>query len=114
MLLTERGDQLWLAPFITSNWMKDGMEVAISKAPTKWGDVAYRIKSHVNNGYIEAEITPPTHELPKEVVLRLRHPEGKRMKSVLVNGKSTSSFDPAKECVTIRPTKEKIILKAKF
>ena len=28
MLLTERGNELWLAPFVTSNWMKDGLTVS--------------------------------------------------------------------------------------
>ena len=28
MLLTERGNELWLAPFVTNNWLKDGMTVA--------------------------------------------------------------------------------------
>ena len=37
------------------------------------------------------------------VKLRLRVPEGKRMKSVMVNGKNWDRFDAAEESVTIPP-----------
>ena len=29
MFLTERGKDLWLAPFVTNRWLKDGMEVSV-------------------------------------------------------------------------------------
>jgi hypothetical protein len=114
MLVTERGDQLWLAPFVTNNWLKDGMQVAISKAPTKWGQMGYRIKSHVNDGYIEAEIFPPVREMPKEIVIRLRHPEGKRISSVAVDGKKYTNFDRDKEIITLNPSKQRIVVRAIF
>ena len=44
MLVTERGDQLWLAPFITSNWLKDGQTLSVSNAPTRFGPVSYQIR----------------------------------------------------------------------
>jgi hypothetical protein len=114
MFVMERGEQLWLAPFVTNNWLKDGMQVAVSKAPTKWGQVAYRITSHVKDGYIEAEITPPTREMPKEIVIRLRHPEGKRISSVEVDGRKYSNFDRDKETITLTPTKQRIVVRAIF
>ncbi|MCE5198114.1 MAG: NPCBM/NEW2 domain-containing protein [Armatimonadota bacterium] len=104
MMVMTRGDQLWLAPFVTNNWLKDGMTVAAKKAPTGFGCVSYSINSHAAEGYIEAVIAPPTREMPREIVLRLRHPEGKKMKSVTVNGVQTKDFDNSRECVTIRPT----------
>ena len=50
MLVTERGDQLWLAPFITSNWLKDGQTLSVSNAPTRFGPVSYEIESHLAEG----------------------------------------------------------------
>jgi hypothetical protein len=114
MFVMERGSELWLAPFVANNWLKDGMQVAVSKAPTKWGPVAYRIKSYVNNGYIEAEITPPNREMPREIVIRLRHPEGKRISSVKVDGRKYSNFDRDKETITLTPTKKRIVVRAIF
>ena len=114
MLVTERGDQLWLAAFITSNWLQDGMEVAVTNAPTRFGPVAYRLSSHVKDGYIEANIEPPTRDAPKLLVLRLRHPDGQRIRRVTVNGKSHRNFDPVRECIFLKPTRERMVVLAKY
>jgi hypothetical protein len=114
MLVTERGDQLWLAPFVTRNWLKDGMAVAVANAPTRFGAVGYRITSHASDGYIMATIQPPTRTPPAELVLRLRHPDGKRIRAVIVNGKRHSRFDPVGECITIRPSPGVIVVRAEY
>jgi hypothetical protein len=101
MLVMERGDQLWLAPFVTSNWLKDGMVVAVRDAPTRFGKVSYRITSHAARGVIEMTVEPPRRNPPKEIVIRLRHPDGRRMRSVTVNRRPHTEFDPAKETITL-------------
>ena len=101
MLLTERGNDLWLAPFVTSHWMQDGMMVSVRQAPTRFGTVAYTITSHINDGYIEAKITPPIRNAPDSIVVRLRHPHEKKIQSVTVDGKEYNNFDSEKETVTI-------------
>jgi hypothetical protein len=114
MLVTERGDQLWLAPFVTSNWLKDGMAVSVTNAPTRFGAVSYRITSHASDGYIEATIHAPTRTPPAALVLRLRHPDGKRIRAVTLNGKRTTQFDPLKECITIKPSAGAIVVRADY
>ena len=114
MLVAERGDQLWLAPLITSNWLKDGLVVAITNAPTRFGPVSYRIVSHVSQGYIEANIQPPDRTLPKTLVLRLRHPDGKPLRSVTINHRSSRQFDIAKECILIKPAVGSISVTARY
>jgi hypothetical protein len=114
LLVTERGDQLWLAPLITSNWLKDGLVVAVTNAPTRFGPVSYRILSHVNMGYIEASIEPPSRTPPQTLVLRLRHPDGKPMRSVTVNRRSSRQFDPARECILIKPAAGPIQVTARY
>ena len=37
MFVMERDNALWLAPFVTTHWMKDGMRVAVKNAPTYFG-----------------------------------------------------------------------------
>jgi hypothetical protein len=101
MLAMERGGELWLAPFVTDNWLKDGLTVAVANVPTPFGRVSYRLKSRVNEGVIEAHIEPPTRTAPKSIVLRLRHPEGKRMRAVTVNGKRHTRFDAQREIITL-------------
>lgn len=114
MLVMERGEELWLAPLITNNWLKDGSAVAVKNAPTFFGPVSYRIESHAGAGAIDATIEPPTRSAPKQIVLRLRHPEGKAIRKVAVNGKDHAAFDAAKEIIRIEPTKETILVKAEF
>ena len=114
VFVTERDKDLWLAPFVTSHWMKDGLKVAIGDAPTYFGPVSYEITSHVGEGYIEATIDPPTRKAPRAVVIRLRHPDGKPMRRVTVNGKDSKSFDASKETVTLKGCKSKAVVKAYY
>jgi hypothetical protein len=136
VLVMEHGDdELWLAPFVTNHWMKDGMVVGVRNAPTKFGKVSYKITSAVSKGYIEAVIEPPmvrqahdstelvevhpersrgTRSAPKALVLRLRHPDEKHIKSVTVNGKPHKDFDPQREYIRLKPNTGKIIVRAQY
>jgi len=113
-LVMERGDELWIAPLVTSNWMRDGMVVAVRNAPTRFGKLSYRIASHVRSGFIEAVIEPPTRPQPRELVIRLRHPEGKRIKAVAVNGAPHADFDASREIVRIQTPAGRITVKAEY
>lgn len=114
MLVQERRDELRLAPFVTRNWLKDGMKVRAEQLPTTFGEVGYVIESSANEGVIEASITPPTRKPPKQITIRLPHPEEKRMKEVTVNGKPHKDFDAEKETVTIVPEGKKINVRAEY
>jgi hypothetical protein len=105
MLLTEHGNDLWLAPLITDQWLLNGKSLTVRKAPSKFGPVDYRIESRVDTDQILATIEPPTRSRPGELVLRLRHPAGKPIRSVLVNGRKHSRFDNASQLIRFsRPT----------
>ncbi|MHB0998630.1 MAG: NPCBM/NEW2 domain-containing protein [Armatimonadota bacterium] len=114
LFLMEQDKELWLAPFVTNNWMKDGMTVAIEDAPSFFGDVSYKITSHAGQGYIEASIEAPTRVSPDKLVLRLRHPDGKPIKKVIVNGKTHRDFDASREIVKIKPSAGVITVKAEY
>ncbi|MHB1457064.1 MAG: NPCBM/NEW2 domain-containing protein [Armatimonadota bacterium] len=114
MFLMERGEELWLAPFVTNNWLKDGMAVSIKDAPSFFGIVSYTITSHVKQGYIEAAVDAPKRTSPDKLVIRLRHPDGKKIKRVFVNGKEFDDFDSIREIVTIRRPKERISIRAEY
>ena len=100
MLLTEREDELWLAPFVTRNWLKHGMRIVVRDAPTRFGPVSYTITSAADAGHIDARVEPPARREPAAFVLRVRHPEEKRIRSVSVNGEPHTRFDPHGETVT--------------
>ncbi len=128
MLVMERGDdELWLAPFVTNHWMKNGMVVGVRNAPTKFGKVSYKITSAVSKGYIEAVVEPlvvrqahhpersrGTRSVPETLVLRLRHPDEKPIKSVTVNGKPHKDFNPQREYIRLKPDTGKIIVRAQY
>lgn len=114
MLVQERGRELWLAPFVTSNWLRDGQQVRVRNAPTTFGFVSYEINSSLAQGFIEARIEPPTRETPKQIVLRLRHPEGNPIRSVSINGKRQKLADPATETIVLKPGASVINIRAEF
>lgn len=114
MFLREEGDSLWLAPFLPSYWMEDGKRVSVRNAPTRFGRTSYWLRSKVKEGIIEATILPPRDEAPKVIFLRVRHPEGKHLKAVFVNGKPYSEFDPRREVISLPPNSEKLEIVCKY
>jgi hypothetical protein len=114
MLVQERGEELWLAPFVTCNWLKDGLTVSVKQAPTRFGPVGYRIASSASRGRIEASIDPPTRAVPKAIVIRLRHPDGKPMRQVTVNEAPHMDFDAAKDCVRLKPSADRIAVRVEY
>ena len=105
MLVQEHGDELWLAPFATSAWFNDGQRISVREAPTRFGRVSYTIESAVSHGEINATIEPPGRKPPQRIVLRVRHPEGKPIQSVTVDGKPHQAFDPRQETITLTPAR---------
>lgn len=114
MLVMERGDELWLAPLVTDRWFQDGKAIHVENAPTLFGPVSYRIESHIAANNIEATIEPPTRSSPKQIVLRFRHPDGKPIRKVTVNGKEHTTFDAAGGVIRIEPSAGKIEVKAQY
>jgi len=114
MLVLERGEDLWLAPFVTDQWTQDGMKIDVRNAPTRFGPVDFEIISHVADGSIEATIIPPTRRAPKQIVLRIRHPDGQRMRSVLVDGLPHEDFDASLDTVALRPTRRAISVRVEY
>lgn len=114
MLVQERGAELWLAPMITGNWLQDGMTVAVTNAPTRFGRVSYRLASNVARGQIEAEIEPPLEQPPLRIVLRLRHPNGGPITGVTVNGARQEDFDPQRNLVRLPPDRGRLRVVANF
>lgn len=101
IFVQERGEELWLAPFVTTAWLSDGMHVAVSQAPTLFGDTAYAITSHAASGRIDARISPP--ERAQRIVIRLRHPAGAPLVRAEVVG-ATAEVDPSDSTVHLTPT----------
>jgi len=114
MLLQERGDELWLAPFVTRNWLKHGMTVRCRNAPTNFGRAGYEIHSSADSGFIEAVVDPPTTRPLNRIVLRLRHPHEKPIRSVTVNGKNHEDYDAGAETINLKPDGKQMTIRVEY
>ena len=114
MFVQERGDELWLAPFVTGNWLKHGMIVTVRNAPTRFGPVSYTIRSGVDDGHIDATIAVPRAKGLKQVVIRLRHPRGARIQSVNLGAKMHEDFDPDEDTVRLTPSSGPMEIRAVY
>ena len=86
----------------------------MKNAPTHFGPVAYEIVSDVDHGRITATIELPGRNPPKTVLLRLRHPKSSPIRSVDVNGRAWTDFDPAKELIRLPGAGGKITLRVGY
>jgi NPCBM/NEW2 domain-containing protein len=118
LLLTEREEELWLAPFAPRAWFADGKHISISNAPTRFGPAGYSITSFVGakkGGHrIEATIDPPTRHPPAAIVLRLRHPDRAPIQSVTVDGQECLTFDAKDGTIWIETKPSRIAVRADY
>jgi hypothetical protein len=101
MFIHEQGDDLYVGQAIPRYWLANGEHVAIRRAATYFGPMSLEITSHVGGGTIHARLMPPERNRPKTIYLRLRHPEGKPIRSVTLNGRKYDRFDAGKEWIVL-------------
>ncbi len=101
MLLLEDGDRLWLARGTPRRWLEQGKKIGVRNAPTRFGTAVYQIASDADHGGIRATLDVPARHPPKQILLRLRHPRAPPIRSVAVNGRPWSDFDPGKETISL-------------
>lgn len=113
-LVRESGDKLYLNSGAPRSWFLPGRRIEVERAATYFGEMSFRVESHVEQGFIEASVTLPTRQRPQETLLRIRHPEGKRMSRVEINGRTWTQFNAEKEWVSLPAGENKIEVKAFF
>ncbi len=94
-------DEVWLAKSTPRNWLADGECIKVDGAPTRFGRIAYEIKSELNQNKISGIVKVPDGRLDAAVYLRLRVPGQRPIKDVLVNQKKWNNYDPEKELIII-------------
>jgi hypothetical protein len=97
MLYLEDGSTLRLLNTIPRKWMEDGKTVELNDVQSYFGPLNVKVKSEINKGYIEATIKCNSDRKPKEVTIRIPHPDGK--KAVKVTG---GEYNPYNETVTVK------------
>jgi hypothetical protein len=102
MLIRELDDgSLLLMQATPRNWLQDGKSIEVQRAPTYYGRMSMKVDSHAASGTIVVEIDMPDRASPGVLLVRLRHPQGKLIRSATVNGKSWADFDVQKEWLRI-------------
>lgn len=88
------------------------MENQGGKSPALWKySVVREGCTHLR---FESTIDPPDRNALKSIVIRLRHPDGRKMKSAAMNGMPHADFDPKAEFVRLRPTPGRIVVRAEY
>jgi len=114
LLLTERGDELWLAPFVPREWFADGRHLSVQGAPTRFGPVGYRIESRLAEHEVDVTLDPPTRTPPRAIVLRVRAPDRAPIRSVTADGREITTFDPERETIRLAPSAAAIRLVVRY
>lgn len=82
-----RPDTLRLMYATPRRWLEDGKSVKIEHAPTAFGEVSVVMTSHLKKDEVTADVTAPK-ESPKKMLLRARAPDGWKVESASVGGRS--------------------------
>jgi hypothetical protein len=116
MLIHERDDDALVLGMATPRaWLAEGQKIVVQRAPTYYGNLSMTIESHASTGRIIASVTMPDRGRPRELLVRLRHPHNKTIRSVSVNGKNWTDFDTRKEWVRIvNPTDARYSIVASY
>jgi hypothetical protein len=91
------GDTLFIGQAVPRAWLAEGKRITVERAPTYFGPVNLSIESAVAAGTITAKVEFTGERRPKTLLVRLRHPDKKPIRSVTVNGAAWKDFDLAKE-----------------
>jgi len=101
MFVRENNEDLYLGQAIPRYWLTEGKEIGIEHAATYFGPLSFNIKSQSSQDQITAIVNPPERNSPKNIYVRLRHPDSKLIRNVTVNGKTYGNFDPKKEWIIL-------------
>jgi hypothetical protein len=101
ILVREQGDRLCLNCGAPRQWLRAGAVTEIEQAPTYLGHIGFRIRSHLDEGFVEADLTCASDLHAREIELHLRAVDGKKISSVQVDGKKWENFDAEKATVTL-------------
>jgi len=82
-------------------WFEPGKKIVVDNAVTHAGKVSFKVAAAANGRSIRADITLPRDSTCPAVKIRLRHPQGRPMRSVTIDGKRAASFDARDELVEI-------------
>ncbi len=114
MLVMEAGETLWRARATPRAWLEQDQRIAVRNAPTHFGRFSYVIDSGADNGWITATIEIPSRRRPQTVLLRLRHPQARPIKSVEVDGQNWTDYDKDQELIRLTGKPGTVVVRAVY
>ena len=100
LLIVEKNEEIWLAAGTPRRWLEAGQNIQLNRAQTEYGEVSYTLKPGESDESVVADIQLPSAACSK-LVLFVRAPFQKNIRSVTINGKEWSDWDAAKESIVI-------------
>ena len=101
MLIHEMDDRLLLGQATPRAWLEDGKRIVVKHAPTYFGPLDFQIDSRVAADELRAKAVFGSERRPGTLLVRLRHPQKKPIRSVTVNNQAWKDYDLEKEWVRI-------------
>jgi hypothetical protein len=111
LLLREDHDVLQLGEGIPRAWLEPGKHVAVTSAPTEFGEISYRINARVD-GTMQVAITPSFRHAPREIHLHLRNPQHKTITSVQASPKVEMNYSG--ETIVLKDVSRPVSLRIAF
>lgn len=90
LFVREQGDTLLLGQAVPQSWLAPGQTCGMERAATYFGPVNIRFQGQ--EGAVRAEFSGATRNPPARILVRFRLPEGRRLKSVKVNGQEWREY----------------------
>lgn len=102
MFINEQGDNLYLGQAIPRYWLANGNNIGIARAASYFGQLSLRYESNAGRGKIRVVLDPPQRKKPQTIFVRIRHPQSKPIRNVLLNGRQYGEFDKNKEWIILQ------------
>jgi len=109
MLYMEQGHTLRLLPGVPRAWLENGKCIRLDNVATYFGPVSLQVESKLDEGVIEATVGCRSKARPRQVELRLPHPEG--MKATEATG---GVYNADRESVLVKPFDGKAEIQLQF
>jgi hypothetical protein len=103
---------LWLAAGTPRRWLAPGEAIEVRQGASYFGPVSYRLEAREDG--VDARVTLPERNPPKTAWLVLRAPLGKHVRSVEVDGREWTDFDPKLEGIKLPIHAGEIRIAARF
>lgn len=93
MLVDEYDGEVHLLSGVPRHWLEEGKVIEVEGAATADGPLSLRLESSVAADEIRVAVDPPCRSTPQALILHLRHPEGRMIRGVSLNGSPWRRFE---------------------